>query len=173
MTTMPIETNKIEVESPAPVDEAVPRDFVFIGRRAGNGSKAFGALRQIRDGQLGPEEYYGIDTTKGKIVGGVYSGAKFYEGGSRGIGAATWSKRWDVSDDLIMWRALDDAVETALRTAKLMGDSKKISEIDDILLPLRKLYASYAKQYSHSGREALEQAVLRSLRSAPRKTELV
>ncbi|WGK63455.1 hypothetical protein QAO71_16930 (plasmid) [Halopseudomonas sp. SMJS2] len=41
-----------------------------------------------------------------------------------------------------------------------------------MLLPLRKLYASYSRQYDNAGKEALEQAVLRALRSPPRKGEL-
>lgn len=172
MTKMPdMESDKAEASVAIPVAEA--RDFVYAGRRTGKASKVFGAVKQIIDGHLGPEEYYGVDTLKGKIVGGIYTGASFHEGGSRGISSATWLKRWSVADDLIMWRAHDDAVETELRAAKLMADSKRINEIDGILLPLRKLYASYAKQYNHASREALEQAVLRSLRSPPRKTELV
>lgn len=159
--------------SDKPIDEAVPRDFVFTGRRIGSGSKVFGAVRQIIEGEMAQEEYYTAESTKGKIVGGIYTGAQFHDGGARGVNAAKWVKRWEIADDLIMWRALDDAVDAKLRAAKLMADSKKMNEIDEILLPLRKLYASYAKQYSHSGKEALEQAVLRSLRSAPRKTELV
>ena len=169
--TKTTETEKGEASVAAPV--AVARDFVYAGRRTGKASKVFGAVRQIIDGQLGPEEYYGADTMKGKILGGVYTGASFHDGGARGMNSATWLKRWSAVDDLIMWRAHDDAVETELRAAKLMGDSKKINELDGILLPLRKLYASYAKQYNHASREALEQAVLRSLRTPPRKTELV
>jgi hypothetical protein len=152
--------------------ESIPRDFIYVGRRAGEGAAVFGAIVQIIDGQLSRESYYAAAQFKGSIVGGIYTGATFHEGGARGLSVASWVKRWTEASDIITWRALDDAVETALRAAKLMADSKKINEIDDILLPLRKLYASYTKQYNHASREALEQAVLRSLRSAPRKTEL-
>jgi len=156
----------------APASVAEPRDFVYAGRRLGKASKVFGVVRQIIDGRLGVEEFYSAETLKGKIVGGIYTGASFHETGSRGISSTTWTTRWHAPDDLIVWRAMDDAVETELRTARMMADSKRINEIDDILLPLRKIYASYAKQYNHASREALEQAVLRSLRSPPRKTEI-
>ncbi len=70
-------------------------------------------------------------------------------------------------------RARDEAFETQQCLAKLELDAKKVNELEALLLPLRKQYAVYSRQYDYAGQEALEQAVLRALRSPPRKVESV
>ncbi|HBN9861143.1 TPA: hypothetical protein L3932_006663 [Pseudomonas aeruginosa] len=64
----------------------------------------------------------------------------------------------------------DEAAEAEQRTDKLEADAKRFHEIEELLLPLRKLYASYSQRHDYGGKEALEAAVLRALRRRPAKT---
>jgi len=109
---------------------------------------------------------------KGNVIGGVYRGAEFTDSQARGLGAVTFVERWKDQLACIDWRARDEAFEADHRRVKLEADAKKVNEVEAMLLPLRKLYASYSRKYDNAGKEALEQAVLRALRSPPRKCEL-
>lgn len=152
--------------------EYQPRDFVYLGRREGRNGVVLARIAQIENGQLADFEAYSADTFKKHIVGGIYRGATFCEGGAKGLSGSTWVGRWHGEQIVMEAKVLDDAVTSMLRSKKLMADSKKINEIEAMLLPLRKLYAAYARKYDHAGKEALEAAVLRALRAAPRKSEL-
>ncbi len=151
---------------------SVARDYVYAGRRKTASGKSVGVIRQVVDGVLAADRLYEAKVLKGKVIGGLYRGASFHDGGSDKLKEASYVGYWKNAEDIIQWKALDDAFESEERQAKLESDAKKINEIEEIMLPLRKLYAGYNKRYDHAGKEALEKAVLRALRSAPRKAEL-
>ncbi|HCT4784004.1 TPA: hypothetical protein OTY28_006273, partial [Pseudomonas aeruginosa] len=100
-------------------------------------------------------------TTKGKVCAAI-------QGGSNGLKAANWASAWQDPTARADWLARDEAAGVHLRMAKLEADSKKAHEIDELLLPLRRLYARYAQTRDYAGQEALEAAVMRSLRRRPR-----
>lgn len=157
--------------SQAEVPEFLPFDFVYAGRRLLKGDKSGAEIFRIIDGRLADSYVFASKSLKGNVIGGVYRGAQFSDSQARGLGVVTFVERWNDQLACIDWRARDEAFEADQRRIKLESDAKKVNEIEAMLLPLRKLYASYSRQYDHAGKEALEQAVLRALRSPPRKNE--
>ncbi|MGG5276312.1 hypothetical protein [Pseudomonas syringae pv. coryli] len=157
-----------ETENP----EFLPFDFVYAGRRALKGDKPGSEIFRIIDGRLSESYVFAAKSLKGNVIGGVYRGAKFSKDQAQGLGTAVFVERWNDQGACIDWRARDEAFEANQRRIKLEADAKKVNEIEIMILPLRKLYASYSRQYDNAGKEALEQAVLRALRSLPRKCEL-
>ncbi|MBX8557164.1 hypothetical protein K5D56_26510 [Pseudomonas cichorii] len=150
----------------------LPFDFVYAGRRALKGDKPGAEIFRIVDGRISDSFVFEAKSLKGKVIGGIYRGALFTDTQARGLGAVNFVERWKDQLACINWRARDEAFEADQRRIKLEADAKKVNEVEAMLLPLRKLYASYSRQYDHAGKEALEQAVLRALRSPPRKCEL-
>lgn len=148
-------------------------DFVYAGRISTTPKKVYAQIHCLLDGQLGPRQLYDPKALKKLAIGGVYRGVTFCDGTARGLEKARFVGRWSESEAMLMdWRARDDAVESAQRLAKLEADTRKHSELEALLLPVRKLYAAYTRKYDKAGLEALEQAVLRALRAPPRKTEV-
>ena len=151
----------------------LPFDFVYAGRRALKGDKPGVEIYRIVDGRLAYSFVFEAKSLKGKVIGGVYRGALFTDTKARGFGSVQFVDRWNDKGACIDWRARDEAFEAQQRLAKLESDAKKMNELEALLLPLRKQYAVYSRQYDNAGKEALEQAVLRALRSPPRKVESV
>lgn len=150
----------------------LPFDFVYAGRRPLKGDKPGSEIFRIIDGRLAESYVFQAKSLKGNVIGGVYRGAMFSKDQAQGLGTAAFVERWSDQGACIEWRARDEAFEANQRLIKLEADAKKVNDIEVMMLPLRKLYASYSRQYDHAGKEALEQAVLRALRSLPRKSEL-
>lgn len=151
--------------------EFLPFDYVYAGRRALKGGKVGAKIYRIVDNRIGDSFYFEAKDLKGKVIGGVYRGALFTDDKARNLDSVKYIDRWKDQGACIDWRARDEAFDASQRLAKLESDAKKVNEIEAIMLPLRKQYATYTRQYDHAGKEALEQAVLRALRSPPRKVE--
>jgi hypothetical protein len=150
----------------------LPFDFVYAGRRALKGNKPGAEILRIVDGRIADSFVFEAKSLKGKVIGGIYRGALFTDTKARGLGSVTFVERWNDQGACIDWRARDDAFEAQQRLAKLESDAKKVNELEALLLPLRKQYAVYVRQYDSAGKEALELALLRALRTPPRKVEL-
>lgn len=149
----------------------VAMDWVYIGKRA-NAKETWAGIRVIEaDGTLGKEMFFKYSKKMDRIVGGVYTGTFFKDGTARGLENANWKKQWDNREDRILWQAENDKADSELRLLKLEKDAGRISDIEQIMLPLRKQFESYRSRHDYAGMEALEKAVLRSLRSAPRVIE--
>jgi len=154
------------------VPEFLPFDFVYAGRRTLKGDRSGAEIFRIVDGKLADRYVFASKSLKVSVIGGVYRGALFTESHARGLTAVTFVDCWGDQLACIDWRARDEASAADQRLAKLEADARKVNEVENMLLPLRKLYASYSRRYDNAGKEALEQAVLRALRSPPRKSEL-
>lgn len=158
------------MQSDAP--EFLPFDFVYAGRRALKSGKPGAEIYRLIEGRIADSFVFEAKVLKGSnVIGGVYRGALFTDSKARGLDSVMFVDRWKDQGACIDWRARDEAFEAKQRLSKLEADAKKINEIEAILLPLRKQYATYMRQYDNAGKEALEQAVLRALRSPPRKAE--
>lgn len=151
-------------------DEFIAQDFVYAGRRLLKGGKMGGEVFVVTGSALGERMLFDYRILKGKAVGGIYRGASFSADQVRNLSAASYQGLW--ADDLarLDWRVRDEAAESEQRTDKLEADAKRAHEIEDLLLPLRKLYAGYSQRHDYGGKEALEAAVLRALRRRPPKT---
>ena len=112
---------------PTDEPECIARDYVFAGLRIGSDGKPLVAICQVIDGKLGAESHYPAGLLKGRVLSGIYRGALFYQGGSRGLVNAIWTGRWDIASDNIGWKACHDAAEASIRLAKLQADSKKVN----------------------------------------------
>jgi hypothetical protein len=159
-----------EVESTDVQYEAL--EYVYCGRRWSVSEKLLISVRPIKDGELLREMLFDFDRKMVRSVGGVYSGASFHDNGARGLSSANRFERlWQDKSDLIDWQVKDENVEIAARSKKLESDSKKVSEIEKILLPLRQQYESYRVKRDLAGMAALSSAVQRALQAAPRTSE--
>lgn len=154
-------------------DGFVAKDFVFIGKALDDKMKVFVIIQPIEaDGTLGKKMSYGFNRKRDKNVGGIYTGAMFDEAGTvRNLDGSRFQKLWPNQEERMVWQAKNEAVESELRGAKLEKDEGRISEIEKILLPIRQTYENMRFRHDWAGCEALEKAVLRALRSAPRVIE--
>ena len=155
-----------------PTEDYQPFDYVFAGRRLlKGGGVGVMIFLEVTPGRLDEGSLYDGKAFKRHVIGGVYRGATFCGDKTRGLAAAKYVGRWASEAARIDWRIRDEDAETELRALKLSNDARKVHEIEAMLLPLRKLYAGYFKRRDSAGQEALEQAVLRALRCAPRSCE--
>lgn len=152
--------------------EYIPRDFVCLGKREGTNGKPLIAICPINDdGTLGERQLYEWSKKRDYSLGCVYTGTKFAPGGVMDLDSAKYVKPWPNEQDRILWRAERDDAETSMRIAKLEKDADKINDLQDQLLPARKMYDNFRMKHDYAGMEALERAVIRALRASPRTTE--
>lgn len=155
-----------------PVEDYLPRDYIFGGQRLlKNGRMGAIVYLVVARGQLDDGALYDGKAFKRHVIGGIYRGATFCGDRARGLANAKYVGQWADEAVRIDWRIRDEDAQAELRTLKLSNDARKVHEIEAVLLPLRKLYAGYFKRRDSAGQEALEQAVLRALRCAPRSGE--
>lgn len=159
------------MSTPPTPEEFLPFDYVYAGRRTLKGGKPGVEIYRLVDGQLGGSSVFEAKALKARVIGGIYRGATFSDQSARGLDTVTFVDRWKDPAACIDWRARDEAAEARQRLIKLEADAKKINEIEAILLPLRRRYATYVRQYDNAGKYALEQAMLSALRAPPRSTE--
>jgi hypothetical protein len=150
----------------------VEREYVFGGKRMGDKNKVFVAIYLINeDGTLAKAQHYEHNKSRNKVVGGIYKGAKFSESRVRGLDDAKYDRRWNIQADRIMWDAEHERAEVEIRRSKMEKDAGRISDLEQILLPLRKQYEALRYKRDYAGQEAFEAAVLRALKCAPRAIE--
>lgn len=155
----------------ANAEQFIPCDFVYCGVVL-SGKEMSVCIASIQDnGELGSQSFFPHKKSRELSIGGIYRGASFSETKVSGLDAVHYVSRHSNEDDIIKWRARNDAAKTKDRSLKLEKDAKKINEIDEQLKSLRKLYSTYRKRNDHAGLEALEAAVLRSLRTPIRQAE--
>lgn len=148
--------------------DLVPQDFVFTGKvRVAGGGLGIKILLINADGTLGPDRVFKHSRKMDKTIGGVYTGASFNESSALGLDNVRYKNQWDDKDAITDWRIKSEHVERIIRVKKLEGDAKRINEIDDVMAPLRKTFDNYRRIGDYAGMDALEAAVLRSLRKAP------
>lgn len=155
-----------------------PRPFVYMGRRWDRFNRRVSdCVQPLNTEQAHDETTYTphgepmqFATSKRKLVlGGVYDGAEFDDGGAKGLSIAQYVGRWPDEAQRLEWAALDSQAETNAASAKLESDEKRRCEIEAILLPLRKLV--HAKRHDPAAQQAIVNAVVRALHVAPRKEE--
>lgn len=154
-------------------DGFVAKDYAFAGKTVDTKNKVFILIYPINeDGTLGERMAFEYKKKRDKMCGGVYTGASFNESGTiRGLDESRFKKQWHNQADRIKWQTSNDECEVDLRAARMEKETGRISEIEQLLTPLRKQYESYRFRHDFAGMEAMERAVLRALRSAPRVIE--
>jgi hypothetical protein len=147
------------------------RDFIYAGRRMLTGGRVGHCIIPIGDnGEFMEERYYQLTTKYKAIIGAVYTGAEFGETKSIGVNVAKFQKvRHD--PEKIDWIAEDRLVDIELATKRLLGDARRINEIDTAMLPIRKRLAAARSRGDISTALAIRQAVIASLERPPTKAE--
>lgn len=154
--------------------EKIPHDFVFVGKVYTDKKKMYVAVRKIlADGALSDEPFY-YEAKRGRsfIVGGVYTGAAFdTEGSVSNLDNAKYARRWPDVDAIREWQIADQQAETDKKRDTIEKDEGRVSELQKILLPLRRDHAKLVARYVRSDVRAFEEAVLDALRTPPRASE--
>lgn len=153
-------------------DTQTARDFIYAGRRVITGGRIGHAIFPIGDdGELMDERLYDLGKYAA-AVGGQYRGATFGETKSIGVAVAKFiGARWPDRDRCIDWEAEDKAAEIEMAGKRLAADAKRKSEIDAIMLPLRRRYDAARRRGDYGAYTALRQVVLASLEKPPRENE--
>lgn len=155
------------------MSEPIKKDFVYIGHAILSDGKLGISLRPVgEDGKL--EEVMSFEPKNGRrnptVIGGIYRGASFSPERIHGLGDVTFTgDRWQDKEQRVLWQAASDDAEEKIRARRL--EKEQGNEIEELLLPLRKQYASAVKRFDYTTRETLERAVLRALKTLPRKDE--
>ncbi len=123
------------------------------------------------DGTLLKECCYQYKKGRDRTIGGIYRGATFSEKSCRNIDSVSFVSTFKDTESIIQWKARSDLAKTHERTYKLEKDAKKSNEMDVMLMTARKIYSNYRKRNDFAGMEAIEAAVLRSLRTPIRQSE--
>lgn len=157
---------------PSKEEQFLDRDFVYCGVVISDKKMSVSIAVIREDGQLESEAFYPYKKNRERTIGGIYRGAAFSETKVRGLDNVAFVGTHSDKEAVIKWRARNDAAKTKERSLKLEKDAKKMNELDEQLKPIRKLYSTYRKQNDYAGLEALEAAVLRSLRTPIRQIEV-
>lgn len=106
-----------------------------------------------------------------KLVGGMYTGAKFNgEGSVIGLNNAKFYGKWKDQEQLIKWQMRNKETE-AEKAAKKVAQDSSVDELEKILLPLRKLYDKYYQMRRPDLTRQLRHAVVNALQVPPRQKE--
>jgi hypothetical protein len=146
-------------------------DYVYCGLVFRN-KEFYVAVTPINeDGTLQKEGLYLHKKGGEKVIGGIYRGALFSEKSSSNLDAASFVEKYHDTESIIQWKARNDQAKTQDRILKLEKDAEKGNEMDAMLITVRKLYSNYRKRNDFAGMEAIEAAMLRSLRTPIRQSE--
>ena len=148
-------------------DNYIACDFVYCGCRTLSNGELVIEIRKIVDGQLAEPNLFTFHRKRDRIIGGIYQGATFSETSSKGIDSVVFVSKWESSEYLILWEALDKQAKADDRAKKLEKNEKKMKQTDTIMLPLRVQYENCRKRHDFAGMEAISKAVLISLRNSP------
>lgn len=154
-------------------DVFVPITFVYMGQRAtvdGKRSVAIGLLD--KEGKLEVVRHYAASKGAYRSIGYLYVGAEFSKSQALGMSTAKMSTRWHNPGDIAEWQAKDFAARAEMASLKIEADAKKDNVVDKWMTTLRTQYNSMMDRGDHAGCDALERAVLSSLRRRIRKDEI-
>lgn len=144
-------------------EEFVPKDFVYSGLRLSVKNTLIACIRLLEGGKLGEELCYDSKLFKGRVIGGVYTGALFGDKAVK-LSKIHYTKKWDDWIAVEGWTAQDQAAQGELKYLRMEEKERKTSELDKALLPWRKAYSTYIRQHDMLSAEALVHMVTRSLR---------
>lgn len=152
------------------------KNFVYQGKRRSAKGEMWIQLSTLdANGNMDekPKWFDAKSPKRNLIVGGVYRGASFNDAGSmRGITDVQYvGTTWQSQADVMEWQALEEQAMARAASDKLQKDAKRVTEIERTLLPLRELYAHAGKFGAYDKQAAIEAAMLRALRKAPRAGE--
>lgn len=153
--------------------EQVERDFAYAGKRLLTDGKTLGVKVVIvdADGQLGDSMLFKYSKGLEKSLGYIYSGAKFHEGGAIGIDTSKNTGRRVDQTTLLGWKTQESDALAKRRTATMEAELRKTDDVEEIMLPLRKLYERYRRRYDRDSCRALDHLVLQALHTSPRASE--
>lgn len=142
-------------------------DFVYAGRRVGNGYKRLDCVYTIQpDGKLGLKWLFKA-AQREKVIGGVYTGAAFGKDQAKGIETARYTgygNKWHDREAILLWEAQHEDAKVVIRAHKLENDDKIVSQLEAMLQPARKLYTAARSRGDYATCMVLERALQSALR---------
>lgn len=157
-----------------PVASAVhDYDFVCMGlRETVNGDKCMKIGKLAVDDKTTIIEEMLFKATKiRRVVGVIYTGAKFSATSSKGLDTAKMAGRWYNRNDVAEWEGLEASALASMAATKLEKDAGRVGEIDGQMRKLRATYSAAMERGDMATCRALEGAVLQSLRRPLRSHE--
>lgn len=153
--------------------EFITREFVFQGQRRGADDKRFVQIAVIEaNGTLGKPMLFSWSKAREKYVGNVYSCEFSTDGNTvRGLEKAQWKHSWSNEGDRIEWDAKDREAKTLHAHALQEKKAGALDEFERILKPLRKQYSACIARFDYGAADAIERAVMQTLRMPLRKSE--
>lgn len=150
--------------SPPATQDLIERDFIYCGRRSLTSGKTGYALQPLEQkgdvtAFFGDEMVFELRRGPRRIIGGIYTGAKFGVTQAAGIDAARFSRMWVDPEDRLTWTAKDEAVEAELKEEKMRKDLTRMNEIEKIMEPLRALYQKHYESGDTGAARALRISV--------------
>lgn len=155
------------------LEEFVAKRFVHAGSRwAYEKKKMWVAIAPLNDdGTLGELRYFDWSRKRDRVVGGVYTGTTFSAGSVKGLNTARFDGKYHDRAQILEWDVKHHDATKQSASVKLEKDMGKTSELEDLLLPLRRQYEAARNRYDHGKTAAIEAAVLAALRAKVRPEE--
>lgn len=151
----------------------VKREFVYTGeRRASNGARMVSLAFIDAEGKLGEPQFFDWKKAYDKYVGNVYECEVSEDGQTvRGLDKAQWRRTWSDEGMRILWVAKDREAKSLHAQAALEKKAGAVDDIERVLRPLRKQYSACIARFDYGGADAIERAVIATLRQPLRKSE--
>jgi hypothetical protein len=117
----------------------VARDFVYAGKRRAVGGGALEVWYLLNDGDSLDERMLFKAERKSKVIGGVYTGARFDDGKAYDVHLVSWKRRWGGNQNTIaQWQAEEYEFEREGAVERMEKEHR--AELEKSLLPFRRKY---------------------------------
>lgn len=154
--------------------KGTPADFVYAGRMIGvKSNDAMHIVYVVKpDGTLSDNaSVYDKKAFKREpIIGGVYRGAAFSDTQAFGLSKATYHTRWHDRADIVKWEARDSDAAKVLATRRLEKNTK--GEVQELMLPLRRIVYKLRKRGASPEVHALSELVMQEMYRPLTKAEI-
>lgn len=153
--------------------KGTPADYVYAGRRIG--AKSNDVMHVIHvvkpDGTLDDGTLYDKKAFKREpIIGGVYRGAAFNDKQAFNLGRATYHDRWHDRVDIVRWESRDSETAKVLATRRMEKSTK--GEVEEMMLPIRRMVHKLRKRGARSEVHALSELVIQEMYRPLTKAEI-
>ena len=165
----------MEATKEAPKGKAM--DFVYIGKRPLTSGGMGHVIHWIEQGggRLGEKAIFkpAKDLSNLRVVGGVYTGARFDGKVSYGLGTARYTGRWTDTRQVAEWESEMDAFDKEAKAKKMATDDAANPVFDNMTIAeVRRLRYAASKRGDYATASAIRDMALLRIDKLPTKAEL-